>query len=68
MHLARAGVDVVCTYRSRQDEADATAAEIRAAGRRAEMLPLDANQTGNFAGFANTLSDVLRGWVRPSRF
>jgi NAD(P)-dependent dehydrogenase (short-subunit alcohol dehydrogenase family) len=25
------------------------------------MLPLDANQTGNFAGFANTLSDVLRG-------
>src|SRR5208283_3570029 len=34
---------------------------IRAAGRRAEMLPLDANQTGSFAGFANTLSDVLRG-------
>ena len=61
VHLARAGVDVVGTYRSRQDEADATAAEIRAAGRRAEMLPLDANQTGNFAGFANTLSDVLRG-------
>ena len=25
------------------------------------MLSLDANQTGNFAGFANTLSDVLRG-------
>ena len=61
VHLARAGVDVVGTYRSRQDEADATAAEIRAVGRRAEMLPLDANQTGNFAGFANTLSDVLRG-------
>ena len=61
VHLAQAGVNVVGTYRSRQDEADATAAEIRAAGRRAEMLPLDANQTGNFAGFANTLSDVLRG-------
>jgi 3-oxoacyl-[acyl-carrier protein] reductase len=33
--LARAGADVGITYRSRQDEADAVAAEIRAIGRKA---------------------------------
>ncbi len=38
---ARAGADLVITYRKNRDGADETAARIRALGRRAEVLPLD---------------------------
>jgi len=45
LHLGRAGVDVIGTYRTREDEASAVAGELRGMGRRAAMLPLDAAQT-----------------------
>ncbi len=38
---ARAGADLVITYRRNRSGADATAADIRALGRRVEVLPLD---------------------------
>ncbi|TGP15891.1 SDR family NAD(P)-dependent oxidoreductase, partial [Mesorhizobium sp. M1D.F.Ca.ET.231.01.1.1] len=40
LHLARKGVDVVLTYRSRVDEAKTAIAEIEAAGGRAAALEL----------------------------
>jgi glucose 1-dehydrogenase len=39
--LARAGADVAVNFRSHRDEAEAVAAEVRAAGRRALLVPGD---------------------------
>ena len=60
VHLARSGVSVIGTYRSRKDEAEAAAAEIRASGARAVMLPFDAADTASFGGFADRVSAALR--------
>ena len=60
VHLARSGVSVIGTYRSRKDEAEAVAAEIRASGARAVMLPFDAADPAGFGGFADTVSAALR--------
>jgi NAD(P)-dependent dehydrogenase (short-subunit alcohol dehydrogenase family) len=59
-HLARSGVSVIGTYRSRKDEAEAVAAEIRASGARAVMLPFDAADPAGFGGFAGRVSATLR--------
>jgi NAD(P)-dependent dehydrogenase (short-subunit alcohol dehydrogenase family) len=59
-HLARSGVSVIGTYRSRKDEAEAVAAEIRASGARAVMLPFDAADPAGFGGFADSVSAALR--------
>ena len=60
LHLARAGVDVVGTYRSNRDEADAVARELGAAGGRAAMLPLDVSRSDTFGAFADALAAALR--------
>ncbi|MGZ6022910.1 MAG: SDR family NAD(P)-dependent oxidoreductase, partial [Rhizomicrobium sp.] len=39
--LGEAGADVVFTYREKQDEAEAVAAQIRGAGRRALPIAMD---------------------------
>lgn len=57
--LAAEGTDVVLTYRSHPDEADAVVAEIEALGRRAVALPLDVTDTSAFAAFADTLRSTL---------
>ena len=59
-HLARSGVSVIGTYRSQKDAAEAVAAEIRASGARAVMLPFDAADTAGFGGFADRVSAALR--------
>jgi NAD(P)-dependent dehydrogenase (short-subunit alcohol dehydrogenase family) len=54
LQIARQGIDVVLTYRSRADEAQAVVAEIEALGRRAVALPLDVARSGIHAAFADT--------------
>jgi NAD(P)-dependent dehydrogenase (short-subunit alcohol dehydrogenase family) len=63
LSLARRGVDVVFTYRSRQDEAAAVQREIEAAGARAGALPLDVGDSASFPAFAAALRTLL-----PERF
>ncbi len=46
LELARRGADVAFIYRSRDDEAEATAAQIRALGRQALVLKTDLAQAG----------------------
>jgi len=60
LHLARAGYDLILTYNSRADEAEAAVAEIRALGRKAQALQLDVSQSASFDAFAARVREVLR--------
>jgi NAD(P)-dependent dehydrogenase (short-subunit alcohol dehydrogenase family) len=61
LHLARAGLDVILTYKSRADEAHDVQKQIEALGRKAAVLQLDVGDTASFAGFALRVADVLEG-------
>lgn len=67
LSIARRGGDVVLTYHSKADEAQAVVSEIQAMGRKAVALQLDTGDVAAFAGFADrlraTLADV---WQRDS--
>lgn len=65
--LARKGGDVILTYRSRRDEAEAAVDEIAGLGRRAVALRLDAGDVASFAAFAGEVRAVLRDtWGRDT--
>ncbi|HQY78115.1 MAG TPA: SDR family NAD(P)-dependent oxidoreductase, partial [Rhodoferax sp.] len=49
LHLAQHGGDVILTYRSKRDEAQAVVADIEALGRRAVALPLNVADSSSFA-------------------
>ena len=65
LHLARRGVDVILTYRSRQAEAESVVADIEALGGKAAALPLDVADSRAFASFAATVKNALAShWQR----
>ncbi|RZL08064.1 MAG: SDR family oxidoreductase, partial [Rubrivivax sp.] len=67
LHLARAGSDVVITYRSGAEDAQQVVAEIQALGRRAVALPLDVGVAASFDAFAAQLKQSLNEvWQRSS--
>ncbi|MBZ9819066.1 SDR family NAD(P)-dependent oxidoreductase [Mesorhizobium sp. CA4] len=68
IHLARRGVDVIVTYRSRADEAQAAIAEIEAAGGRAAALELDAGAVASFPAFVEALKKTLHETWQRDRF
>ncbi|WP_288130441.1 SDR family oxidoreductase [Microbulbifer sp.] len=60
LHLADRGVDVVLTYHSRAEDAEAVVNEIEQRGARAAALQLDTGNTAAFADFAAQLSELLQ--------
>ncbi|MBZ9868077.1 SDR family oxidoreductase [Mesorhizobium sp. CA15] len=68
IHLARRGVDVIVTYRSRAEEAKSAIAEIEAAGGRAAALELDAGAGASFPAFVESLKKTLREIWQRDRF
>jgi 3-oxoacyl-[acyl-carrier protein] reductase len=56
---ARAGADLVITYRRNRDGADEVAAAIRALGRRVEVLPLDLGEESQIAALAERAHAAL---------
>ncbi|MBB2169910.1 SDR family oxidoreductase [Gluconacetobacter aggeris] len=66
--LARKGVDVIGTYHSNRDEADATVASIAGLGRRAVMFRLDTGDAGGFAAFAVEVRQALSAIWGRDRF
>ena len=63
LHLARAGADVILTYRSHADEADAVVKEITAAGRQGLAFRLDIAQPESLRAFAADVASALgRTW------
>lgn len=55
LSIARHGGDVILTYRSQADEAQAVVAEIQAMGRKAVAFQLDTGNVKTFAAFADRL-------------
>lgn len=58
--IARHGGDVIVTYQSRADDAQAVVAEIEAMGRKAVALQLDTGDVAAFPGFVERLRAALR--------
>lgn len=63
--MAKQGIDVILTYHSQKEAAEAVVAEIVAMGRKAVALQLDVAEASNFVGFANQVSAILQSnWQR----
>jgi NAD(P)-dependent dehydrogenase (short-subunit alcohol dehydrogenase family) len=67
LSIARRGDDIVLTYQSRGEEAQAVVADINAMGRKAVALQLDTGNISSFAPFVAHLRTVLREtWQRET--
>ncbi|MDB5997834.1 MAG: Short-chain dehydrogenase/reductase [Pseudomonas sp.] len=68
LHLVAQGIDVIGTYNSKADEAQALVAEIESLGGRAAMLQLDVGRSEGFADFASQVAEVLRSQFDRQHF
>lgn len=59
--LARAGADVVLSYRSSRAEAEATAARVQALGRRGFVMQADVSRPADCAALATAIDDQAGG-------
>lgn len=59
LSLAQKGIDVILTYNSKQDEAEAVVAEIEQAGQKAAALQLNTGDVKSFDRFFDQLRGVL---------
>jgi NAD(P)-dependent dehydrogenase (short-subunit alcohol dehydrogenase family) len=67
LSLADKGRDVILTYNSKKDEAEAVVAEIEAQGRKAVALQLDVSNSKTFASFAEAVKQALQEtWGRDN--
>ncbi|MFG2921875.1 SDR family NAD(P)-dependent oxidoreductase [Streptomyces sp. NPDC048305] len=67
LHLAEAGTDIVLTYRSHPEEAEAVVEEVRKLGRTAVALRLDTGDTSAFPAFVAELRIALKeNWGREN--
>lgn len=64
LNLARRGVEIIFTYRAKQDEANSLIREIEAIGRKAAAFRLDTGDTQAFDGFVSELRKTLQNWGR----
>lgn len=60
LRIAEKGLDVVLTYNSKQDEAQAVVQEIEALGQKAVALQLNVGQVDTFNSFFTNLQQVLQ--------
>lgn len=67
LSIARHGGDVILTYQSRVEDAQAVVAEIQAMGRKALAFQLESGDVGAFAPFATQLHNALKQtWGRDT--
>jgi NAD(P)-dependent dehydrogenase (short-subunit alcohol dehydrogenase family) len=59
LHLARQGIDIIGTYHSKAQEAQALVTELERLGVRAAMLQLDMSDSESFTDFAERLRQTL---------
>ncbi|WP_413666527.1 SDR family oxidoreductase [Mucilaginibacter sp. Mucisp86] len=66
-HIAQKGIDVIVTYRSKKEEAEAVVAEIESMGQKAAALQLDTGIVSTFDAFIATLKATLNEkWSRDT--
>lgn len=63
-HLARAGRDLILTYRSGRAQAQSVQAELQEHGVRVAVLPLDVADSASFPAFADAVRKTLTEWGR----
>jgi NAD(P)-dependent dehydrogenase (short-subunit alcohol dehydrogenase family) len=68
LHLAAQGADIIGTYHSRRDEAQALVSQIEEAGGRAVMLQLDVADSASFAAFAESVKSALTSHFKRDTF
>jgi NAD(P)-dependent dehydrogenase (short-subunit alcohol dehydrogenase family) len=68
LHLVAQGIDIIGTYNSRADEAQALVAEIESLGGRAVMLQLDVARSEQFDAFGSEVAKVLHNHFERERF
>jgi NAD(P)-dependent dehydrogenase (short-subunit alcohol dehydrogenase family) len=68
LQLAAKGNDVILTYHSNRQEAEAVVALIEKAGRRAVALQLDAGNVASFGGFVRQVGEALKNTFKAERF
>jgi NAD(P)-dependent dehydrogenase (short-subunit alcohol dehydrogenase family) len=67
LNIARTGGDVIITYQSREDDANAVVAEIEEIGARAIAVRLDVGKVSSFPRFVETIHTALReSWKRET--
>jgi NAD(P)-dependent dehydrogenase (short-subunit alcohol dehydrogenase family) len=68
LHLAQQGIDVILTYHRQQADAESVVTEIKALGRRAVALPLDASDANSFDAFVGQVKTVLHDTFDTEQF
>jgi NAD(P)-dependent dehydrogenase (short-subunit alcohol dehydrogenase family) len=68
LSLARNGLDVILTYRSKQEEAEAVVQEIESNGRKAIALPLDMAQDAAVEPFVTAVKEGLQAKWQTQQF
>ncbi|MBD2756931.1 SDR family NAD(P)-dependent oxidoreductase [Spirosoma validum] len=68
LSLAKKGIDVILTYNSKQDEAEAVVAEIEQAGQKAATLQLNTSDVKGFDAFFAQLKTVLQESFEADHF
>ena len=68
LSLASKGVDVILTYNSKKDEAEAVVAEIEKAGQKAAALQLNTGDIESFDAFFAEVKNVLKNTFNTDHF
>ncbi len=68
LSIAKKGIDVIITYQSKKEEAEAVVKEIGQLGRKAAALPLNVADVKTFDDFFASVSKTLRDTFRSERF
>ena len=68
LKVAARGLDLLITYNTQQEAAEAVAGEIRALGRKAAVFQLDTRQTASFEAFFKEVGAYLQGAYGEARF
>jgi NAD(P)-dependent dehydrogenase (short-subunit alcohol dehydrogenase family) len=67
-HLASQGHDVIITYNTKKDEADAVVTDIESIGRKAAALKLDVGNISSLEGFVAEVSVLLKSKFGKEKF
>jgi len=68
LNLAKKGIDVILTYNSKKDEAEAVVAEIEQAGQKAVALQLNTGEVKSFDAFFDEVRKALKDTFSLDRF